>query len=303
MSVMREMINPSEWDDQTLLMNHLARALNESRVAVVLGAGISKPLGLPDWPTLIERLYESRGEPKPASGSLPAQAEYLFSKYFKDDPVEANKAVSTSLYRDFLLKYETLRLNATMSAIGSLVMSSVRGRATSVITFNFDDLLEAFLEFHGFVVHSVGDPAHLTRTADAVVYHPHGLLPIRPNAKISSEIVFDKKRYSQIVGDERNPWRQVIVSTLRTRLCLFIGLSGDDDNLDSILVRVQELHGYANTRSAFWGVRLTVGDKPVEDQQWTSRGVYVKKLSSFDDLPTFLFNVCQTAAQLRSENV
>ena len=57
-----------------------------------------------------------------------------------------------------------------------------------MITFNYDDLLEIYLEFHGLVVEPIWRDEHWASNADIRIYHPHGFLPLDPRHGRSDDI-------------------------------------------------------------------------------------------------------------------
>jgi hypothetical protein len=123
-----------------------------------------------------------------------------------------------------------------LSAIGSLVMSSRRGYVANVVNFNFDDLLEIFLEFHGFVTDSVFKDRHWAGNHDVTIYHPHGFLPLDKRHPSSDDITLGTDDYLTVMlPDARNLWRPLLQTFLRTHTFLHIGLSGKDPNLQSLI--------------------------------------------------------------------
>ena len=172
-------------------------------------------------------------------------------------------------------------------------MPSRRGSA-SIISFNFDNILELYLNYLGFDVTSVYSAPVWYNRADVKVYHPHGFLPYDAPP---SHIIFAKRHYDNVVGDIYNIWKPKLLDILRCNTCIFIGLSGIDNNLTSILEKdVKDLHVSKTNRHLFWGVRFA--DK--NDTRafiWENRGVFQQKLDNYDELPSWLFEISQLAAQ------
>lgn len=290
-----------EWEDRTTLQRFLASQLLRGRIALVLGAGISRSFGLPTWEELIQRLYESKGAIPPPGKTLERQAEHFRRSFFDGRDREYTEAVREALYRGSRFDFGRLRRQPELAAIGALVMSSSRGSANTVITLNFDDLLELYLELHGFVTVSIGNPSHWAETVDVAIYHPNGLLPSfwSSGRACSSRLVFDQRSFSERTGKERDPVRQELITLMRTHTCLFVGLSGSDMGLDSMLLDVKAVHVADEERHLFWGVRFTDSDDVVDKGTWGERGVFCVKVDYARGLPRFLFRLCQIAAQLR----
>ncbi len=283
-----------------ILRRYLAHQLLRGRVSLVLGAGISLHFGLPAWGNLIERLFESKGATPPAKHGVEDQAEYFRHTYYENEDDKLIDAIHAALYRDVKVDFLTLRQHATLAGVGALLMASRRGSASEVITLNYDDLLEIYLRYHGFVTESVFQEKHWAGYSDATVYHLHGFVPFDPNAERSENVVLDQQSYAKLAGRENSVWRQLALSIMRRRTCLFIGLSGDDRNLDSILNEVSETHASRRENTKYWGVVFsTDATNDVLRKRWQARNVFFKTVTDYDDdLPKFLFGICQDAAEM-----
>ena len=176
-------------------------------------------------------------------------------------------------------------------------MASARGKVKHVISFNYDDVLERYLRYFGFTVESVPDLPRWPSRMDVRVLHPHGFLPSVDTEPASKKIVFTKDQYDEVVGDAQDAWHSTMYNIFQSHTCLFVGLSGSDDNLMNILQRASKSHVSGENQHLFWGIRF--GDD-AEDPilvRWEGKGVYPLTLDSYDDLPGWLFEVCQLAAE------
>jgi len=302
------MYDIDSWNDDALLTKYLAGQLIKGRLALFLGAGISKDFIGVTWPELVQRILEAKGETFNPGTSFERQIARLRTAHFASDTEGYLNLVRDELYRTFDLdvSFEKLRTHKTLGALGALVMASKRGGVSKVVTLNYDDLLEVYLEFHGFVTASVHQELHWQHPADVVIYHPHGFLPSRTRLPKSDDIVLDQISYGKIIGKDGSPWRQVIMSTIRTHTCLFIGLSGEDMNFVSLLEDANKTHAIrsGSEDALFWGLTATTSKDPGDLDLWKAQGVYPKLVADFtDDLPAFLFRICQQAANLRLEQM
>jgi hypothetical protein len=290
--------------NRTTLRDTAASLLLDEKLILVLGAGVSMPFGLADWKQLITRLFQSAGTPRPTRLSIERQAEYFRTEVCAGDRAKFLQSVSQALYQGVILDGWRLRENRTLAAIATIVSSSRRGQVARVVTFNFDDLLEWYLEFHGHVVHSVVEERHWAKNADVTIYHPHGLLPLRSGVARSTDIVLDQAAFTRVVGRDYLAWRQELVTLLRTHFALFIGLSGADQHLDVLLTEAAESHVLRADNSEFWGVRVTKATPRSATEKatrkwWNSRGVGTLQVRDYHtDLAAFLFEICQRAAQI-----
>jgi hypothetical protein len=294
---MANMNPPDAWRDQANLTEYLARQLVDGRLGLFLGAGISKSYGLPTWADLLDRLRALHDQPPLEKGDdLIEKATALKARYYRAREAAYIDDVERVLYDGVSLDLEKLRKIDLLSSIGSLVMASRRGSASQVITLNFDDLLEIYLEFHGFMTDSVISERFWASKADVTIYHPHGLIPLAKRAR-SKSIVLGTADFLEIM--QQGPWRHTLLGLMRSRTFLYMGLSGRDIHLQSLLLDLKKSHASVDDRIAFHGVRFAVkGDEDMKDIL-DEVGVYTCELETHDHLPHFLFGICQKAREIR----
>ena len=176
-------------------------------------------------------------------------------------------------------------------------MSSKRGSAAKVFTLNYDDLLENYLEYHGFTTAIVSSERHWAHNDDVTIYHPHGFLPLA-DRNFSEDIVLGSTQYYQIMQSDL--WQPLLRTAMRTHTFLYIGLSGKDMHLQFLLNGVKGQHVVTDERTAYHTVRFAVSGKrdemgPVLEDQ----GVFTHEIEGYHELPDFLFEICQKARALR----
>ncbi len=296
----------SVWLDEDVLISHLASELVRGRLALLLGAGVSSFYGLPEWTELVNRLCDRCNEPRMNPGDDPLEhVAALRIRHYKNKTLAFLKAVADELYKGSLIDLEKIRKNDTLASIGSLVMASRRGNASTVITFNYDDLLETYLEYHGFIARSIFKPRHWAGNSDVTLYHPHGYLPRnRPN-DWSSDIVLGTQEYLEIMQpDAQNLWRPLLQTIMRTHSIIYIGLSGKDAHLKSLLSPLNEQHAVNEARLAFHGIRFGLKSSPDKNIEtiMDNWGVHTHKIDSYQDIAPFLFKVCQAARRIRTRS-
>ena len=183
------MADPASFE-QPGVETFLAAQLRAGRLSLVLGAGASFGFSLPNWETLTTRAAAGCGCTLTAGQSLELQAEDVWRACEKDDP-RFSEVVRRALYDDFAFKtdFAALAENPLMRALGAMAMPSQRGSVSKILSFNFDDLLERYLEYSGFVVNSVAEEPSWDSASDVSVYHLHGLLP-SDRSRESTPIVF-----------------------------------------------------------------------------------------------------------------
>ena len=283
------------WEDWGRLVKFLAHQLTCGRLSLALGAGVSTPFGLPNWTALIDRAFVRCGQSRPAGLSDPVAAEKLFDDCCSGDEVKFAELIRIELYDKVDLSMSALRERELLSAIVAMTMASNRGNVSRILTFNFDDLVERFLTYYGFFIESVLDvPAWGTRI-DTRVYHIHGFLT--GDQQANRGIVMTQRHFDRITGQEGNLWRSLMVDLFRTHTGIFIGLSGNDQNLSSALTQAQKQHVSLGCNDAFWGVRFCLSSDSMINF-WEGRGVYCVKLANYDELPQKLFEICQVASSI-----
>jgi hypothetical protein len=288
--------------DEATLVDYLAKQLIRGRLGLVLGAGICERFGLPSWPQLIERLFQTKNTTAPEGYSAEKSAEYFRAKYFSKNTVGYVNAIRKALYGGVDTSFKALRHSETLAAVAALVMASVRGNISRVITFNFDNILETYLEYHGFVTVPVFAETSWAGLADVEILHPHGFISATAAGPTSNDVILDQYSYSQTIGNEASVWRQRLLVTMCARTCLFIGLSGDDHNLDSLLVAAKARHPYSLQSTAYWGITFAEKNDAVATDAWNARGIFCKVVKNFETaLPAFLFLICQRAAVFQRE--
>jgi hypothetical protein len=302
------MLNPlmaltHSWEDRDVVQDFLAGQLLKGRVALILGSGVSAPFGLPSWENLINKIYQQKGLTPEPELTLAQQAEVFKVTHCRKDPVEYASEVKRALYEGVNIDFWTLK--PLLAAIGALVMASKRGSASTIVTFNFDDILEMYLEFHGFVSTSIVSDRSWSDNADVRIFHPHGLLPFRPGTPSNIDIVLDQASFSSVLrGDRGRLWRDTLMTIMRSHLCLFVGLSGSDPHLESLLSECRTEHASLAEGLAFWGLRFTDSSNLSWRTLWAERGVSTWVVTDYDRaLPEFLLEICQRAARLRARSV
>jgi hypothetical protein len=128
---------------------------------------------------------------------------------------------------------DSLLTNLTLIAVGALVMPSSRGSIADVITLNFDDLLESYLEVHGFTSQPVPDlPALLRADVDVTVFHPHGFIPLEATRVPTRWTVLTRQEFVQrIATTSGHAWPRFLTNLFSTKQLLAIGTSMSDVDL------------------------------------------------------------------------
>ncbi|SFQ70767.1 SIR2-like domain-containing protein [Variovorax sp. OK605] len=254
-------------------------------------------IGLPSWDELLEALFKSTSLTRGKNQTNEIAAEEVLRNGFSGDRIKFAEAIRKALYEIVNSDPTSIDRSPLMGALGAMVMSSSRGKVSNVITFNFDNLLEEYLESRGFVVRSVDMLPSWSDYGDVTVLHPHGLLPRDFGVDLQRGVIFTQYDYANIIGQEKLLWRQRVSDIFRSNTCLFIGLSGTDMNLMSMIQPIKAEH--SSMPDHFWGIRLA-GPTDSLGSYWEDRGVVSHKVGSYADIPLLLLEICKRAAKLRA---
>ncbi len=225
-----------------------------------LGAGVSSSAGMPDWNTLLNSLFVSyltkefndnanisdedikqivERLNKIDEPSALMAARYLRKGLSKEiaEIKEFTKTITDNLYK---LRDTKRKIDSTLiTTIASLCMPKRTGaKVKSVVTYNFDDLLERQLDATRIQHHSIYTENESYDPDELPVYHVHGFLP--ENTKKyegleKSTLVFSEEGYHQIYSDPYHWSNLVQLTNLRENNCLMVGLSMTDPNLRRLL--------------------------------------------------------------------
>ena len=202
-----------------------------------LGAGISCSEGLPGWKKLLitilseatgTRIGEEEFEALfKANGSSSIIMGRYIRRLYNDNKIQLRKAIHKCLYKN-----KTYRIikSDTIKMICKLVMNN-NERVKSIITYNYDDLIEQQLANIGVPTCSVFGPHE--PDGRFPVFHVHGILD--QEGMKSSDIVLAEDDYHEQYR-RAFMWSNVEqLHALQNNNCFFIGLSMTDPNLRRLL--------------------------------------------------------------------
>lgn len=191
---------------------HMRAQRNNGRLSLMLGSGVSKPLGIPNWEELVQRIAkEIQGEALIASqeqrSSITSRIQLLFEHFQRNVPPsrEASEGLpsETAPFLDPRIKrrwqeivreklYETVKLEVGETIrsrhpyLGAFI--DVICNSPMTVNYNFDDFVERMLselnqeqgEFVTEGYESVWDINLQFRSKSGIIYHPNGYLPRDP---------------------------------------------------------------------------------------------------------------------------
>ena len=291
--------------------NQLTAAHRAEKLVFVLGAGVSLEYGLPPWSVLLqELLIRTLGDPKAGEEEQSGKLAKAYTDFFRPSPLMAARYTRLRLKEGFLDAVREVLYARVADDTESALMSEIRkfavavGRSPnldSIITFNFDDLLERSIDKVPIPVgYQVIDDDKIRPGAGLLpIYHVHGYLPRDASLRAQPAITLSEDDYHARYADVYH-WSNIVqINKFRENTCLFMGLSFSDPNLRRLLDIAQrqrgdkELQHYlvrqrssteeaANALRALGQAQLGDGaPKESPDPEGTKR--LVKKLVSFRD--------------------
>jgi len=253
---------PENWEEKrTEVLTEVSEHYHSGRFSMFLGAGVSSSAGLPDWDTLLNSLFVSmltdvKGSEKKIDNEqvssivkrlreVDGPSALMLARYVRKglsagsgpEQSEFIRSVTKQLYS---LRDQRFSLSSPLiKAISSLCTPSRTGaKVKSVLTYNFDDLLERELDSRQLSFRSIFEEVDLASPDELPIYHVHGILP-EDRAKFpnidKATLVFSEEGYHQIYGAPYH-WSNLIqLNSLKENACLMVGLSLTDPNLRRLL--------------------------------------------------------------------
>jgi hypothetical protein len=215
-------------------------------LSVFCGAGISIGAGIPPWSLLLRDLLTSLFNKGMNNEDSQKESEYklaeFYQKYFNPSPLMIAQYLKNGLGNDFLktIREALYKGNPNTSTIIDTIVELCRPQRSreslhSIITFNFDDLIELNLRKNHIKYCSVFHEGQRPEKEELPIYHVHGFLPSAGDLSDDHNVVFSEDAYHpQFI--EPFSWSNLIqLNHLNQNVCIFVGLSMTDPNLRRLL--------------------------------------------------------------------
>lgn len=229
-------------------IKNLKQAHENENLNLVLGAGISKPYGLPTWDSLLQRLLLKTIEEKPEKAIVLSK---VFTKVFNPSPLIAGRYLQESLFdsedknkfekevRQTL--YESFDKNVDSPIMDEIVkLCAAPGNSPNldgIITYNYDDILETKIKQKNIDIpfQSVFGQAVDPDNRALAIYHVHGFLPQEGPINELNYITLGEYVYHEQYNNVYS-WNNIVqINKFRDKTCLFIGTSLSDPNIRRLL--------------------------------------------------------------------
>jgi len=226
-------------NDYTMQIEDIHKSFKDNNLVLILGAGVSRDNGLPTWSKLLEEIsincFEDIPEEhrKPLFNYLQGQTgSLIYARMIKAEFRTKNKCLEDEISNELYSKVNKDKEQGTLKEIVDFCLYE-KFSPRAIITYNYDNLLEFFIEKRGG--NSIFEPIVSIgqKTKKIPIYHVHGYLPMEGDIK--SIVILNEEEYHRIYADNTD-WRNLKqIDIFRECTCLFIGHSLTDPNLRRLL--------------------------------------------------------------------
>jgi len=242
------------------IVENLKSCYKKGQFSLFLGAGVSSSAGMPDWNTLLNSLFVTyltqEFDNDVAMGdkdisdlvsrlnSIDEPSALMAARYLRKglskgdgDTKKFIEAVTKNLYK---LRNSKFSIDSDLiKSIASMCLPRRTGaKVKSVVTYNFDDLLERQLSSNAILHRCIYTDNESYDPDELPIYHVHGFLPEDRESYDgldNSTLVFSEEGYHQIYSDSYHWSNLVQLNSFRESNCLMVGLSMTDPNLRRLL--------------------------------------------------------------------
>jgi hypothetical protein len=307
-----------ETDETTELVEKirlLKKALDDNRLTLVCGAGVSKESGIPDWNELLVRIlnkhvlntseYMEQADNAVISAKglllrLPS-SNLILGKYLRiilqDD---FDEIVRKCLYDKVWFNHEFMGQMPNISPLETNMIKAIveiarpkrnKKGIESIITSNFDDLIESALTQQHIKHRPIWSEGQFYGADELLIYHVQGFL--QQHGRLDPpNLVFSEEAYHSQFIDPYSWANLVQLNTFSSNICLFVGLSLSDPNLRRLL----DISWRKNARCRHYIISKRPEQKEIIDkiatilfeQDASSLGLNVIWISEFSEITDIL---------------
>jgi hypothetical protein len=227
-------------------LEHVIEAYDRGKLVLFCGAGVSMSAGIPGWKVFLRGLlsdfFDQTGKSWAALEQRSASLAKVYQEYFDLSPIIVAQYLKNSLGRDFQRTVRDALYSSDptpsplIDAICELCRPQRERRSlSSIVTFNYDDLIEQNLESNKIKYSAIFKEGQRPAASELPIYHVHGYLPRATEPDTSADIVFSEDAYHSKFIDPFSWSNLTQLNQLHQSTCLFIGLGLTDPNLRRLL--------------------------------------------------------------------
>lgn len=290
------------------LINKANAAIRTSKVCLILGAGVSIDAGLPNWNDLLKSLLENlsskrRGTKLSKEHALCIEehcfrssivmARYIIDGLMDCKREERNRKIVELLSNILWQKYDPTLPKPLLDAIVTVIAKWWQS-IESIITYNYDDLLEQELSKQGVNYFSAGEYSH-GNLGSLPIYHVHGIVPqnLKGGNSVVPIAVLCEDEYHELYKQAYH-WSNVEqLHALMRCTCIFIGCSMGDPNLRRMLdmanSKEQRHFVFLNRKEfSFCSEHGNEENLQIQEKIMNNMGLNVIWFESFQELPRLI---------------
>ena len=273
-------------DKEVSVLEKAKDALKNNKVSVFLGAGVSASAGIVTWDSLLEKLCIKRGLSKIDSDI----DSVVKGRYIIDEYKQSQKEIPYEFYKDIReILYANIKNSNLISSIASLV---TQGNIESIISYNYDNLVEREIRNKGKLCFPVFNKARSKEQNSLYIYHVHGYVSHEEDDEYSP-IVLGEQEYHKIFQESYNWGNVEQLHALCRSTCFFIGLSMDDPNLRRLIDISIEGSEVELVHYAF--LRRIEYDVPFMEKIMRGFGINCVWYDNYEELPTIINEMMNAA--------
>ena len=298
-----------DWKKSRLdILNEIKKAYKKGNISLLLGAGVSCSAGFPNWGTLLNSLYANFVNKVFNNDVVSDDTLQSITKKF----IEINNSSTLAAAR--YLKAGLSQKDNDVHFITAVKKAPKRSGAKikSVITYNFDDLVEEYLDKVKLEYKTIYKDEEQHDSDELPIYHVHGFISSRGDIEKDVSLIFSEEAYHKVYSEPYHWSNLVQLATLRENNCLMIGLSLSDPNLRRLLEIAAQKHSKNNRHYVFMQ-RLSnddlidEGDKEridiisankiiqthhvVQEMMMSSLGTNIIWFEDYDEIPKLLDSI------------
>lgn len=224
-------------------------AFRNQDMVLFLGAGVSIDGGIPLWGTLIKTLHIYMLNRLTKDKSLNFEEQEMIKELAFDNEMESPllqmRYIKAAFQNEeyYQLVHSALygqKINTDTELLNAIARICTPQRSycgvKSIITYNFDNLLEMKLDQKDIQHHVIFSEQGRQMVDKLNVYHVHGYLPKNMDEiSLEPNLIFSEEDYHRVYRDAFSWSNLAQLNALRENTCLFIGCSLTDPNLRRLL--------------------------------------------------------------------
>lgn len=284
---------------QSACVSLLSNYLNQGSFSLMLGAGASAGFGLPNWEKLVIDCATD-GNP-----NFVRQEEYsnielkkIIDEVKKNHTHDYIELIKRKLYNGVEFDFSFAKKDLLI-AITSLIIGKARGNVRNMITYNFDSVLEWYLNINGIKTNVTSVDNILLNNADLNIIHLHGFIPHSEQyGKTSTDVIFSKKEFEQRqIG--KSYWKDLMNEFFRRNIFLTVGLSPTTllDDICPYLIALNKWYDQENIKrnNPFGIAFLTPGNQSENCFQDLLDAGIIPCIIEIENIPNAIFSIAQGA--------